>query len=266
MSAGFFESLNTGFTVGDTTENVIENNARACRSLGLDPAKRMGLKQVHSDICHIIHPSSPDLIGGSIEPQAQNMTRITMDTPPSRGMTEEKRGMTAKKMLEGDALVTDQKGLALSVVTADCAPVLFAAEGVVGAAHAGWGGALKGVLENTIAAMEQRGAKRQGIRAAIGPCIGPQSYEVSSGFEIPFIADDENAERFFQSCTKPDKLMFDLPGYCAYRLARAGLRQVDIIGHDTLAMEADYFSHRRATLRGEPARGIQISVIALKET
>ncbi|MBU6235644.1 MAG: peptidoglycan editing factor PgeF [Alphaproteobacteria bacterium] len=227
VSAGFFESLNAGFTVGDAPENVSENNARAALALGITPQNRIGLKQTHSDICHIIETAN------NWQP------------------------------LEGDALATATKGIGLSVVTADCAPVLFAADGVIGAAHAGWGGALKGVLENTLAAMEKLGAQRSAIKAAIGPCIGPKSYEVSAGFELPFLADDEGSEKFFRPCTKPHKLMFDLPGYCAYRLARAGVGKVDIIGHDTLAMEDAYFSHRRTTLRGEPARGIQLSVISL---
>ena len=164
---------------------------------------------------------------------------------------------------EADAAITTNPGVTLAIKTADCAPVLFFAHGVVGVAHAGWGGALKGVLEATVEAMVAQGAKREDIHAAIGPCIAQKSYEVSVGFEKPFLQEDPYAERFFQSGKAENKLMFDLAGYCAFRLARAGVSQVEITGQDTLALESSYFSHRRGALRGVPETGRQLSTISL---
>ncbi|RHW17631.1 peptidoglycan editing factor PgeF [Sphingomonas gilva] len=160
-----------------------------------------------------------------------------------------------------DALVTDRPGLLIGIVTADCAPVLFAdAEaGVVGAAHAGWKGALGGVTDATIALMETLGARRERIAAAIGPCIARASYEVEDGFARAFAPDDE---RFF-TAGRPGHLQFDLEAYVAHRLAAAGIARVEALGLDTYADEARFFSYRRATHRGEATYGRQISVIGL---
>ena len=160
-----------------------------------------------------------------------------------------------------DALVTNRPGLLIGIVTADCAPVLLAdvEAGVVGAAHAGWKGALAGVTDATVAAMTALGARPDRIRAAIGPCIARASYEVDSGFAARFADDDD---RFF-SAGRPGHLQFDLEGYVARRLARAGVGQVEAMGVDTYPDAAGFFSFRRATHRGEPAYGRQLSLIAL---
>jgi YfiH family protein len=162
-----------------------------------------------------------------------------------------------------DALVTDRPGLLLGILTADCAPVLFADRdaGVVGAAHAGWKGALGGVTDSTVAAMERLGARRERIVAAIGPCIARASYEVDDGFLRTFAAADAANERFFADA-RDGHHQFDLEAYVAHRLAAAGLTRIEALGLDTYADEARFFSFRRATHRGEADYGRQISVIA----
>jgi polyphenol oxidase len=163
-----------------------------------------------------------------------------------------------------DALVTDRPGLLLGILTADCAPVLFAdaAAGVVGAAHAGWKGALAGVTDATLAAMEALGADRARIAAAVGPCIARASYEIDDGFRARFEAADPANERFFVDA-KPGHHRFDLPAYVAARLAAAGVARVEVTGQDTYADEIHFYSFRRATHRGEPDYGRQISLIGL---
>src|SRR5205814_1066013 len=148
-------------------------------------------------------------------------------------------------------------GIALGVLAADCAPVLFAdpAARIIGAAHGGWRGALGGVMEATVAAMTALGARAERIRAAIGPCIGPQSYEVGPEFEARFAADDPNSGGFFQAAPRAGHFLFDLPGYLAQRLSRLGLAAVEQSGHDTAAEEARFFSYRRACRRGEADYG-----------
>lgn len=163
-----------------------------------------------------------------------------------------------------DALVTDRPGLVLGILTADCAPVLLADRqaGVVAAAHAGWKGALGGVTDATIAAMETLGARREHIAAAIGPCIARASYEVDEAFLARFAQADLANERFFTP-GRPGHHQFDLEAYVAHRLAAAGLRTVETLGEDTYAQPQRFFSYRRATHRGEPDYGRQISLIAL---
>jgi YfiH family protein len=173
----------------------------------------------------------------------------------------------AEEQPKADALVTKNPDILIGVKTADCAPILLAdaAAGVVAAAHAGWRGALDGVLEDTVQKMISLGAEASRIVAAIGPCIGPASYEVSAGFETPFLAQDPVNARFFTPSAKEGHLMFDLPGYVADRLARLGVRTVDNTARDTMAEEATFFSHRRATLRNaEKQEGRQMSVIGIK--
>ncbi|CAN5594049.1 peptidoglycan editing factor PgeF [soil metagenome] len=163
-----------------------------------------------------------------------------------------------------DALVTDRPCLALGIVTADCAPVLLAdiAAGVVGAAHAGWKGAIGGVTDATLAAMERLGARRERIAAAIGPCIARASYEVDDGFARRFDAADPANERFFAP-GKAGHHQFDLEAYVAHRLAIAGVTRIAALGLDTYADESRFFSFRRATHCGEPTYGRQISIIGL---
>lgn len=172
------------------------------------------------------------------------------------------------KQPQGDALVTAKEDLLLAIKTADCVPILFAAKSkkIIGAAHAGWKGAIGGVLESTIAEMEKLGADKADIVAVIGPCIGPQSYEVSEDFRKPFVAQDALNEKFFKAAARSGHLMFDLPGYVADRLSKMGVGEVLDLKRDTLADEATFFSHRRATLRGTADKeGRQMSVIGIKK-
>ena len=164
----------------------------------------------------------------------------------------------------GDALVTDRPGLLLGILTADCAPILLSdpEAGVVGAAHSGWKGALAGVTDATLAAMEALGARRERIAAAVGPCIARASYEVDAGFLARFAAADPANERFFTD-GRDGRHQFDLEAYVAARLAAAGVRRIETLGLDTYADPSRFFSYRRATHRGEPDYGRQISLIAI---
>lgn len=165
---------------------------------------------------------------------------------------------------EADALVTDRPGLLLSIVTADCAPVLIVdvEAGVIGAAHAGWRGALSGVTDRTLAAMLSLGANVDRIAAAVGPCIARSSYEVDESFCARFLADDPANDRFFAD-GPAGQPHFDLEAYTVARLAAAGVRNIAALGLDTYADEARFFSYRRATHRAEPDYGRQLSVIGL---
>lgn len=164
-----------------------------------------------------------------------------------------------------DALVTDRPGLLLGILTADCAPVLLAdrSAGVIGAAHAGWKGAIGGVTDSAIAAMEALGARRADISAAIGPCIAQASYEVDAGFAERFIAADPSNARFFAP-GQPGHRQFDLEHYVAARLEAAGIGRVERLGLDTCSAPDRFFSFRRATHRAEPDYGRQISLIGLE--
>ncbi|PSJ38919.1 peptidoglycan editing factor PgeF [Allosphingosinicella deserti] len=163
-----------------------------------------------------------------------------------------------------DALITDRPGLVLGILTADCAPVLFADKqaGVIGAAHAGWKGAFSGVVEATIAAMEKLGADRGRIAAAVGPCIARKSYEVDEGFLRRFTEAEPENERFF-SLGRTGHHQFDLEGFVVARLADAGLGRIEALGEDTYSQPDRFYSFRRATHRQEPTYGRQISLIAL---
>ena len=165
---------------------------------------------------------------------------------------------------EADALVTDRPGLTIGIVTADCAPVLLidGQAGVVGAAHAGWRGALAGITDACVDAMEALGADRGRIVAAVGPCIARASYEVDAPLFDAFTRDDPANERFF-SDTRPGHWLFDLEAYVGARLAGVGVTRVDLMGLDTYAREADFYSFRRATHRGEPTGGRQTSMIGI---
>lgn len=163
-----------------------------------------------------------------------------------------------------DAVVTNRPGVLLSVLSADCAPVLLADReaGVVGAAHAGWRGALAGVTDSAIDAMVRLGARAERIAAAVGPCIGQRHYEVDDGFRDRFQAVDPANERFFAD-SGGGKPHFDLEAYVCARLAAAGIERIEALGLDTYGEEQGYFSYRRATHRGDPAYGRQMSVVAL---
>lgn len=170
-----------------------------------------------------------------------------------------------RELPEADAMVTKEKGVALGILTADCVPVLFAdaGAGVIGAAHAGWRGAISGVLENTVKAMEELGALRKNIRGAIGPCIWQNSYEVGPEFPAPFLAEDGANEKYFRAAFKSDRYMFDLAGYVLGKLKALELRDVEPSVSDTFADEEFFYSYRRDTLRGEKQSGRLISGIML---
>jgi hypothetical protein len=226
VSTGLYAGLNVGIGSDDDTDAVAENRRLATEAV-LPGARLLTLYQTHS----------ADVV--------RALTAFD-DRPP------------------GDALVTDRPGLALGILTADCTPVLLADReaGVVGAAHAGWKGAIGGVTDAAIAAMEKLGARRDRIAAAVGPCIARSSYEVDDGFARRFEADDPANERFFAP-GKPGHHQFDLEAYVAQRLAKAGLARIEMLGLDTYADEARFFSFRRATHRGEPGYGRQISIIGI---
>ncbi|MDD3371659.1 MAG: peptidoglycan editing factor PgeF [Alphaproteobacteria bacterium] len=171
-----------------------------------------------------------------------------------------------EKAPQADALVTDKPGIALSILTADCVPVLFVDDSarVIGAAHAGWRGALGGVLANTVAAMEKLGAGRGAIHAALGPCISQKSYEVGADFLPLFIAEDPANENFFAPSAKKAHYQFDLPGYVIKKLGDLGLGSVQASPADTCADPQRFFSYRWSTLRSETCRGRLVSAVMLR--
>jgi YfiH family protein len=231
VSEGPWAALNCSLSGQDDRERVRENRRRAAGALGLDLPALHGLTQVHG---------------------------IAVAEVDKAGWLE---GQGPK----ADAVVTQRPGVALGIVTADCAPVLFAdpQAGVIGAAHAGWRGAVEGVLEATLTAMEQLGARRARVIAAIGPCIAQASYEVGPDLHEAVLARAPADARFFVAGRREDRWQFDLPGYCAARLAAAGVAAVEAAGLDTLAEEARFFSHRRRTLAGGGPIGHQLSAIAM---
>lgn len=245
VSTGAVASLNCGTGAEDDPAAVAENRARAASAIlpcagfssGLSRpntgATLLGVYQVHGRDCAIVRAAWPH----EERPQA-------------------------------DALASDRPGILLSILTADCAPVLLADKdaGVVGAAHAGWKGAFAGVTDTTVAAMERLGARRERIVAAIGPCIARASYEVDAPLRDTLCNADPANDRFFADGVRQDRWQFDLEAYVAARLAAAGIARVDMPGLDTYANEGDFFSFRRATHCGEPTYGRQISVIGIEGT
>jgi len=227
VSTDLFATLNCSFSSPDDSANVLRNRAAAARAIGVPPENLAGLKQVHGT------------------------TVIDFGTPWLPGEAP-----------AADAIVTQNPAYAISVITADCAPVLFSNDSgtMVAAAHAGWRGALAGILEATVNAMRAKGA--QNITAAIGPCIHQPSYEVTATLRDPILAQDPNTKTFFTP-GREAHWHFNLPAYCQYRLAKLNV-PAEILPHDTCADEQNFFSHRRRTLRGEPAIGHQISVIKPK--
>lgn len=230
VSDGIYRGLNAGVGSQDTRENVAENRARVAGWLGVAPGRLLTLYQVHSPDALVVR-----------EPFAGERPKA-------------------------DAMVTDRPGLALGVLTADCGPILYAdAEaGVVGAAHAGWKGALTGVLESTVEAMEGLGARRERIVAVLGPSIGPLNYEVGPEFVARFVETDAANDGYFVPSPTPGHALFDLNRYTLDRLARAGVA-AHAVSRCTYADEADFFSYRRATHRAEGDYGRQISTIVLED-
>lgn len=230
VSTGIYASLNGGRGSNDDPAAVAENRRRMTSALGVADGRLATPHQIHSAVA--VHATAPWAAGEA--PQA-------------------------------DGVVTATPGLAIGIATADCGPVLFADADnrVIGAAHAGWKGALTGVLDETVRAMEGLGARRGAIRAALGPCIRQPSYEVGPEFVAAFRAVDSGNDRFFRPGEIPGKSLFDLGGYIGARLAALGLRAAGDLGLDTYSDAARFFSYRRATHRGEPDYGRLIAAIAL---
>jgi YfiH family protein len=232
VSAGIYASLNGGVGSNDRPADVTENRARMATALGVAPERFLTAYQIHSP--EVIVATQP--WSNSARPKA-------------------------------DAIVTREAGLAIGVSTADCGPILLAdpVARVVAAAHAGWRGALSGVVEATLTAMERLGAERSRIAAAIGPMIRQPNYEVGPDLMEAFQRADADNGRFFAPATRAGHSLFDLAGYIAARLARAGVHKVEDLGHCTYADPARFYSFRRTTHRGESDYGRHVNAIALCE-
>lgn len=226
VSSGLFRGLNTGPSSTDKADAVAHNRHRVAEAFDTAPQDLVTLKQVHSDRAVVV--SEP-----------------FMDSPP-----------------EADALVTATPGLLLGVLTADCAPVLLSDGAVIAAAHAGWRGAISGVLENTIEAMCGLGAERARISAVVGPCISQRNYEVGPEFFETFFDENPDYANFFVNGTD-ERYLFNLPAFVLHQLRGAGVGSASWVGRCTYEDEARYFSYRRSTHRAEPDYGRQISVIRL---
>jgi YfiH family protein len=237
VSEGIYTSLNCGPGSRDDPAAVAENRTRVQAALGAESL--LSLSQVHSAVVHTM-------------PMWE-----ARPAPPREGAAR----------FEGDGMVTATPGLALGILTADCAPVLLADRKarVIGAAHAGWKGAHGGVLEATLDAMEKLGASRAGISAAIGPCISQQNYEVGFDFRDRFLEQGLRMRKFFVPSDKEGHYRFDLEGYVAHRLVAAGTGSVEKLGLCTYPLENGFFSFRRTTHAGEPDYGRQISAIVLTQ-
>jgi YfiH family protein len=229
VSSGLMAGLNTGPGSGDDAAAIAENRARAVAAV-MPGARLVTVYQVHSPDCVSVTEPWDD-----------------SDRP------------------EADAMVTDRPGLLLGIVTADCAPVLLVDReaGVIGAAHAGWKGALAGVTDRTVEAMAALGARVDRMSAAIGPCIAQASYEVDEGFRARFCQADPANSRFFVDARQGHS-QFDLEAYVATRLERIGVGRIGRLSLDTYAASDRFYSFRRATHRGEPGYGRQISLIGLE--
>jgi YfiH family protein len=232
VSDGLYESLNGGVGSEDSPDKVAENRARMANSLGVAPERFLTCYQIHSP------------------------TVVVAETP-----------WPASERPRADAIVTRTPGLAIGVSTADCGPVLMAdpQARVIGAAHAGWRGALTGVIESTVAAMVNLGAERARIVAAAGPMIRQPSYEVGQDLLDRFVALEPNTIRFFKPAQRPDHWMFDLAGYVVSRLRRAKVGEIEDLGHCTYADSSQFYSYRRSTHRAEADYGRHINAIALAD-
>lgn len=229
VSHGLYEGLNCGVGSNDDPAHVAENRRRVAAWFGRDYDDLCGCYQIHS--AHAVVADS---------------------------------GWRGERP-EGDAVVTAVTGPVATVLTADCAPILFAdAEArVVATAHAGWKGALGGIIQATVEAMVQQGAKAERIHAVVGPCISQASYEVGADYQARFAEEAPGSERFFAAGTAKEKRQFDLPGFVLWRLEQAGVQRAAWTGDDTRTDEARFYSNRRAYLNGEPDFGRLIGAIAL---
>jgi YfiH family protein len=229
-STGIYSSLNCGYGSGDNRNNILKNRAIIAKKLGIKPDKLFTLYQCHTNKVVII----------------DNIRNFD-------------------SAIKADALVTEKHGVAIGILTADCAPVLFSSKNgkIIGAAHAGWKGAIGGILENTVAEMYNLGANHEDIIAVIGPCISGESYEVGEEFRDNFLHDDTDNHRFFKMLPVVGKFMFDLPSYITFRLESLGLASVQWVGQDTLKNEEDFFSYRRSCITEELDYGRQISAIVV---
>ena len=235
VSTGLYRSLNCGFGSNDEPALIAENRRRVAGSLGFRPNQMFGLRQTHSANVVKIDPTSD----ASIDARAN-----------------------------ADALITNNSGYALAILTADCVPVLLAAPemGVIGAAHAGWRGAVDGVLEATIAMMARQGVTPDQIEAVIGPAIQQANYQVGDDLRHAILSTHDDADSFFDPDQNIDeKYRFDLPGFVQSRLRKAGLVNVTDLGIDTYGESSGLFSHRHATHAALPDSGRQISVIGLMQ-
>jgi YfiH family protein len=236
FSSGVYESLNCGFGSNDELELVRRNRSLVAEGLGFATERMYGLRQVHSSRAVWIGP----LCDSSEDARA-----------------------------EADALVTDQPNTALTILTADCVPVLFAdiENGLIGAAHAGWRGAFYGVLEATLKAMVQKGSTPSKVQAVVGPAIQQKSYQVGDDIRNCALTLNPAAVDFFViDPTAPDKYLFDLPGFVVWRLRQAGIVQIANLPIDTYSESPNLFSYRHATHAARPDSGRQISVIGLLPT
>ena len=229
-SSGIYASLNCGPGSKDDPAMVAANRAHAMELLEQPASALVTLHQAHT--ANVVHVTAPFVPG---------------QAPVADGM------------------VTNCPGLVLGILTADCAPVLFTdSQGkAIGAAHAGWKGAVGGVLEATVAAMVNLGAEANTITAVIGPCIAQRSYEVGPEFPQPFLTESQQTQAFFQPSRRQGHWMFDLRGYVAWRLAKTGVKDILSSPGDTCSEESRFFSYRRSMLRGEPDYGRQLSAIVL---
>ncbi|AWK86699.1 peptidoglycan editing factor PgeF [Azospirillum thermophilum] len=231
VSTGLYGSLNCGLGSKDAPAAVRENRARAAARMEVAPENLVTCYQVHSPTC------------------------VVVETP-----------WAPEEAPQADAMATAVPGIALGILTADCAPVLFADNKarVIGAAHAGWKGAKGGVLEATVARMVELGAKPGRIVACIGPCIAQRSYEVGPEFPTPFLDEDSRNRDYFAPARRDGHFLFDLAAYVTRRLGDAGVEVIQRCPNDTVAEEDRFFSYRRSCLRGEPDYGRGLSAIVLQ--
>ncbi|EJF89186.1 peptidoglycan editing factor PgeF [Bartonella tamiae] len=229
VSDGIFNSLNVGLGSNDNRDNILKNRERITNFFHLKPQNLVTPYQIHSNKVHIIDSSN------------------------------------IAKQLEGDGLITLEKGIAIGILTADCGPILFADPNkkIIACAHAGWRGALNGIIENTIQNMEKLGSKRANIIAILGPCIGPKNYEINEEFRQNFLEERTTNTKFFVGTSSPTHYLFNLWAFILERLKEAGV-QAECVEMCTYEDETRFYSYRRKTHRNESDYGRQMSVIMLE--